>query len=1093
MKRHILTGLALLMAFPLYVSAQDELDNEQETTPQKVVKAQMKKYETRTVKGHIVDAATGKPVSGAIVKASGVEGYSTLTDDKGDYSLNIPLFSSAVFVSAPDRNSVTVGLAKGEMQKETRLYSTIFNGDYSEVPNVTADHAANDFHYSSAANIKEEVQKQLGAYAFTTTRSGTPGVGAVTFVQGLNSVNVSAQPLVVIDGVVVDQQYENTMLHSGMFNDILSSINTDDIADVKILRNGTALYGARGANGVIQITTRRSKSMATHITASISAGVSFEPKYYSMMDAEQYRGYASELLKGTGTSITSFKFLNTDPTYYYYNQYHNNTDWKEQIYHTAMTQNYGINVEGGDEIAQYNLSVGYISHQSTLKYNDMNRLNVRFNTDISLTSKFDVRFDASFSNTTRNLRDDGAPAQYDEGTPTSPSFLAYVKAPFLSPYAYGNGKLSDSTLDTEDESYLDEALANKKGYNYQLGNPAALNEYADAENKNRFENSMLNISVTPKYNFNSHLSLSENFSYTLVNTNEKYYIPVKGLPSYYVQSVSAIRNNEVSSLASKQNSVQSDTRLAWTNRYDAHDVTVFGGARLNLENFTNSTQLGYNTGSDKTPFMSSSLLNAKAQGLERSWRTLDWYAQGNYSYLGRYFAQVNLTATGSSRFGKDADGGIKVFGAHWGIFPSVQGSWVMTNEPWLADVQWLDYLKLTAGYDISGNDNIDIFAAQSYFASSLYLNSIAALSFSGIGNTQIKWETTKRFSVGLEAMLLDNRISFGFNFFSSVTSDLLSLQSLGFLSGQEYNWANSGKMKNAGLDVTIKGKPVATKDWNVSIGASLGHYKNEITSLPNGNYTSSYYGDKNILTAVGQSAGVFYGYQTANTVFATTEEAAVAGQKHVNSKGETTKNLYIVDKTGAKIDFEAGDVHFIDQNGDGEINEQDKVIIGDPNPDIYGNIFATVGYKRFKLDLNFNYCVGNDVFNYMRQQLEGGSRFLNQTTSLTHRWMAEGQVTDVPKLTFDDPMGNSRFSDRWIEDGSYLRLKSVTLSYKMPMNSTFLQGLEFWIQGNNLFTMTKYLGTDPEFSSTSSVIGQGVDTGCLSLSRSVIAGVKINL
>lgn len=1081
------------MAFPVYVSAQDELDMEQEDAPRKVAKAQVKKYETRTIKGIVIDAATGNPVSGAIVKASGVEGYSTLTDDKGGYTLNVPVFSSAVFVSTPDHNSVTLGLAAGEAQREVRLYSTVFGKDYDEAANITVDKSATDFHYSSSANIKEEIQKQLGAYAFTTMRNGTPGVGGVTFVQGINSINVNAQPLVVVDGVILDQQYDNVMLHGGFYNDILTSLNTEDIADVKILRNGTALYGARGANGVIQITTRRSRSMATRITASISAGVSMEPKYYSMMGAEQYRGYASELLKGTGTDITSFKFLNTDPTYYYYNQYHNNTDWKELVYHTAMTQNYGINVEGGDDIAQYNLSVGYISHQSTLKCNDMDRLNIRFNTDIALTQKFDVRFDASFSNTTRNIRDDGAPSQYDQGTPTSPSFLAYVKSPFLSPYAYGNGKLSDSTLDTEDESYLDEALANKKGYNYQLGNPAALNQYAEAENKNRFENSLLNIAVTPKFRFNDHLALSEHFSYTLVNTNEKYYLPVKGLPSYYVQSVSGERDNQVSSLASKHNSVQSDTRLTWKNRYDAHDVSVFGGARLNFENFTNSTQLGYNTGSDKTPFMSSGLLNAQANGYERSWRTLDWYVQGNYNYLGRYFAQVNLTATGSSRFGKEADGGVKAFGARWGIFPAVQGSWVVTNEPWMAEVKWLDYLKVTAGYDISGNDDIDINASKSYFASSLYLNAISALSFSGIGNDQIKWETTKRFNAGFEAMFLKNRLSLGFNFFTSTTSDILALQALGFLSGQETNWANSGEMKNTGFDVTIKGKPVSTKDWNFEVGASLGHYKNEVKSLATDKYVASYYGDKNILTTVGQAAGVFYGYRTAGNVFATTEEAAAAGKEHVNSKGQTTNNLYIIDNTGAKVDFEAGDVHFIDQNGDGEISELDKVVIGDPNPDFYGNIFTSVSYKRFKLDLNFNYCVGNDVFNYMRQQLESGSRFLNQTTALTQRWMAEGQVTSVPRLSFDDPMGNSRFSDRWIEDGSYLRLKSVTLSYKLPMNSTFLQGLEFWIQGNNLFTITKYLGTDPEFSSTSSVIGQGVDTGCLGQSRSVIAGVKINL
>jgi len=153
-------------------------------------------------------------------------------------------------------------------------------------------------------------------------------------------------------------------------------------------------------------------------------------------------------------------------------------------------------------------------------------------------------------------------------------------------------------------------------------------------------------------------------------------------------------------------------------------------------------------------------------------------------------------------------------------------------------------------------------------------------------------------------------------------------------------------------------------------------------------------------------------------------------------------------------------------------------VIGDPNPDIYGNIYTSVAYKRFKLDVNFNYSLGNDVFNYMRYQLESGSRFINQTTALTRRWQVEGQQTDVPRITFQDPMGNSRFSDRWIEDGSYLRLKSVTLSYRLPLNSQYIQGLEFWVQGNNLYTLTKYLGSDPEFSMSNSVLSQGIDADC---------------
>lgn len=186
-------------------------------------------------------------------------------------------------------------------------------------------------------------------------------------------------------------------------------------------------------------------------------------------------------------------------------------------------------------------------------------------------------------------------------------------------------------------------------------------------------------------------------------------------------------------------------------------------------------------------------------------------------------------------------------------------------------------------------------------------------------------------------------------------------------------------------------------------------------------------------------------------------------------------------------------MHFADLDGDHFITEADRTVIGDPNPDIYGNIFTSVQYRRLRLDVRFNYSLGNDIYNYTRQQLESGSRFMNQTTALARRWQMEGQQTDIPRLTFQDPMGNSRFSDRWIEDGSYLRLKTVTLSYDWPISSTFLQGLQFWIQANNLFTATRYLGSDPEGAALSTVLGQGIDAGSLPQSRNFMVGIKINL
>ena len=1082
MKKYIIFGLTLLMAFPLSVVAQDD-DTEGEDLIETIARKltpKQKQYPTRLISGRVLNATTGQPIAGTIISADDVEGYSTLTEEDGTFKLKVPTFTTSVYVNMPDFNPVRLGLQATEQQQVIKLYPQTFSKEYQKTINVRNDYSTNEFAYTNSANIKDEVQKYLGAQVYSITRNGTPGIGNVMFVQGLNSLNVNAQPLVIVDDVIIDQQYGRTMLHQGFFNDILTTLNPADIEKVTVMRNGTALYGAKGANGVIIIETHRSKSMATRITANASVGVVFEPKFINMMDAEQYRSYTSELLKTTNTRNRTFKFLNEDPTYYYYTQYHQNTDWKDYVYHTAMTQNYGINVEGGDAVANYNLSVGYVNQQSTLKYNDMGRLNIRFNTDINLNERFSIRFDASFGNITRDIRNDGAPISYDEGTPTSPGFLAYAKSPFLSPYSYGLGRLSDSHYDIDEESYLSEALTNYKNYNWKLGNPAAINEYSEAENKNRFENSMLNLTVTPKYRLTRNLTLSEHFSYNLVNTNEIYYIPVNGTPNYYVSSIGNYMQNEVRSLASKQNSVLSDTRLDWSNRYNAHFIHLFGGARINWESYSMSSLLGYNTGNDKQPFMKSSLSNTNDFGTSDNWNSLAWYAQAEYNYLGRYFLQANLTVEGSSRFGRDG-GNFRAFDAAWGVFPGVQASWMISNEPWMAKIKAINSLRLTAGYDVSGNDDIDYYAARSFFSSSQFLNTIAGLSFSSIGNTKIQWETTRRINVGLETNLFNNRVNLSANFFTSKTDNLLTRQSLGFLSGLSENWTNDGELKNTGFDISAAVKAIALKDFQWEVGASIGHYKNEITQLAEGrNFIDNEVYGATIRTQVGQSANQFYGYKSLG-VFSTTAEAEAAG-------------LYILGENGIdRIYYKAGDIHFADLNGDHQITEADREFIGDPNPDLYGNIFTTLSYKHLKLDLRFNYSYGNDVYNYQRAQLEAGSRFMNQTTALVRRWQVEGQQTDVPQITFQDPMGNSRFSDRWIEDGSYLRLKTVTLSYDLPMNNEYIQGFQFWIQANNLFTLTKYMGSDPEFTMTSNVIGQGIDVGQLSQSRSIVAGIKIKL
>ena len=353
------------------------------------------------------------------------------------------------------------------------------------------------FDYSPSLNVTSEIGDQLGANVRTISRGGTPGVGNFMMMNGINSLHSNGQPLVVIDGIIVDQQYDRMMIHEGFYNDILPSFNVNEIKSVKVMANGTSIYGAKGANGVILIETKRNTSLATKIDATVSAGITLLPKSLPVMNGSQFKTYASDLLKTTGTNLSEFQFLTSDPNNYYYNKYNNNTDWNDIIYREAFSQNYGISVLGGDEVASYFLALGYNGAQSGLEDNDVNRLNIRFNTDINMFKHLFIRFDASYSNVTRNLKDQGAPEGYDEGTVTSVNYLGLVKSPMLSPYAYSNGKISDVAFDNNDEDYLDQALASIGNVNYRLANPASINEYGTTQNKNYYENSYMRHPLTP--------------------------------------------------------------------------------------------------------------------------------------------------------------------------------------------------------------------------------------------------------------------------------------------------------------------------------------------------------------------------------------------------------------------------------------------------------------------------------------------------------------------------------------------------------------------------------------------------------------------
>lgn len=1027
----------------------------------------------KKVTGKVVDATNGEPLVGVQIQAYEKSRFAAMTAEDGTYTIVVPDFVTSLTARADGFGMIISPIDYKRNQADITLYTDEFSPIYDSKIKAAKEKTIAIQSMNADVSVDQQIQAGLGGDVRSILRSGQQGVGAMFLMNGINSLVANAQPLVVIDGVITDMQYNRLSIHDGFYNNLLTNISVGDIENVSVVKNGTALYGAKGANGVLLINTKRNKSMATKIDVDITGSFEAIPNLPEMMDATDYRYYASELLGTTGTKMTEFKFLKSDPNYFYYKQYHNNTDWKKQVYRDAFSQSYGINVQGGDDVASYNLSVGYANANSTLNNFNMNRFNLRLNSDINLSRNLDVRFDASYSDVNRDLRDDGAAENINKTTITSVGLLSLIKSPFLSPYQYDiYGNQSSFLSDADD--YLNEVI----GSEVSLANPASLLYYGEGLNKNNFGNRLINLAITPIYKINRDLTFREHFNFTLVNTNANYYTPLRGMPSLIIEDVTTVEN-VAKSMSSHTNTFSSDSRLDWVKSYDSHNLHVTGGLRIYDMMYALNMLQGYNTGNDKTPNISTSLSYKSTTGVDDKSLSLTYYALGEYNYSGKYFLSGGLSMEASSRYGREVEGGLNLFGVAWGLFPSIQGSWVATNEKWFKPNRYINFLKVNAGYDVSGNDDLDCTASRTYFGATRLLNAVDGLVISNIGNQKLQWETTHRLTGGLDMNMLDNKMNVSFNLFKSNTDHLLSLKSMDYVGGINRMWSNDGALSNSGYDLSMKFRVINMKSLKMEWGLSIGHYDNKLTSLPDheSSLVTDLYG-ATILSQVGSPVGLFYGYRTEG-VYSTTKDA-----------NDDAK--YIVLKNGAKKYYGAGDVNFV-SIGDAEINELDRVVIGNPNPDVYGNLFANISMRNVKLSAVFNYSVGNDVFNYQRMVLESGSSFFNQTTAMNNRWTTEGQLTDIPVITFNDPMGNSRFSDRWIEDGSYLRLKTLMLSYTLPIHNTYLQGVTIWGAANNLWLLTQYLGSDPETSMGNNVLMQGIDRGLLPQSRNFALGLKINL
>jgi TonB-linked SusC/RagA family outer membrane protein len=1017
------------------------------------------------VTGTVTDARTGEPLSGAQVWTQDRQ-LSAMSSETGEFEIELPSLYENLSVTAPGYTHREIPV-QGRPVLALSLYPQFFTSGYGQ--------KELDFSLSTALSPEIEIQAHLGGEVRTVARSGVPGIGGVMFIRGLNSLNANAQPLILLDGVIWDNQWDNTSIHTGFFSNALANIDVRDIESVTVLKDGAAIYGSKAANGVILINTKRGRDKVTRIAASLYWGTNLKPNVPKMMNATQFREYVGNQIDGWFKNyfpdarpqeqeiLNTFPFLNDDASQTSYWKYHNQTDWADAVYSSALTQHYALNVNGGDDIALYNLSLGYVMANGTLAGTDMNRFNLRFNSDVKLAENLYSKVDASVAYSTRNLRDQGIDPI------SSPEFAALIKAPILSPYRMNDKGEPTSTLESYD--MLENVRANA------ISNPLALLERAEGTS-NRLT---FRLSVNPHWQVTKNLRLSTLYSYATHSVKESFFIPSVGIAPR-VRSDGLFAENEVRDLTQHQASIFSDTRVDWKFGRNSHHFALTGGFRYMTDNYQSDVPRGYNTGNDNIKVLTESILYRIVDGEDDEWKSLSWYAGAGYDWANRYFLTLAASADASSRFGSEA--GMRALNVNWAFFPAISAAWVVSSEKFMQYLPAVNFMKLRAGYELTGNDDINAIAARSYLSSVRYVGNAAGLTVANLQNRSIQWETTARANIGIDIHLLNERLGLSFDAFSSRTDNLLTLKSLDAFTGQNAVWSNEGQMTNRGFEMALNFKALNLNRLKWEAGAGIGHYRNKITALPDNQSTCLEILNGRVLTEIGQSAGVFYGYKT-HGVFMTEAEAQAAN----NGNG-----LFRRKANGENSYYVAGDMYFDDRDGNGEIDEKDWQVIGDPNPDCYGTFTNRFQWRRFALDVLFTYSYGNDVYNALRAQLESGSSFYNQTLAMTNRWQSPLQErTNIPKAVYGDPQGNSDFSDRWIEDGSYFRLKTLAISYDIPFDSPFLQGITLWASANNLWTWTKYLGSDPEFSMNNKVLYQGIDAGLTPAGKSYYVGIKINL
>ncbi len=1022
------------------------------------------------VKGVVV-SGTNAAVSNITISIEGSGQLPVVTNDAGEFTIKAASGNNWLIISPVntyknkrvflnDRTNLKIfltseDLAAGDDQltilAQTRYKKDMVSSFYDLEPTGS--------YKTSAMSVGEYMQGKVPGLNIIR-KDGAPGAGTVTFLRGINSLNTNNQPLYIIDGIPMENPGLFGSNLEGYAYDPLLAVNMMDVSSLTVVKDPTvtAAYGSKASNGVVFIETLDPSATETSIDVDVRSGYSMSPSnLIPQLNAGQHKTLANEVLFSSGMYEETIRetypnlFLTPDDSRFI--DYQHNTNWQDKIFSDAMFNNINLKVKGGDAIARYGLSFGYTTSKGIIKTTGYDSYNLRFVSRLNIFTWLRMNAGVSLNYNTANLKES---AKVKE---TNPILAALNKSPMLNPYQYDIDGNQLTTLSEVDE--------------LGVSNPVAIINNYKAQNSNYHFISTMGFEATLKKN----LMLNTNFGLTYNALKEQIFMPNHGMAHYY--------NNEAWNVSKATNnyllSIYNNTYLSYKTVINkVHNINSSTGFNLQTNKYQLDWGLTMNAHqNDQYQALQDGTSNLRRiGGQNRTWNWLSMYEKLNYIYKDKYLVTATLSLDGSSRVGDDAIHTIKLGKNPIGLFYSGGIGWRLSSEPFLKNLGWLDELKVRALYGKSGNDDIGESNASDYYQSVKFRETVG-LYPAIIPNTQLSYENVTQLTTGVDVALWGSRVRGTIDLFKSTTSDMLVMVPLRSYLGYSFRPENGGSMVNSGVEISASVRVVDGKSFKWDLHANLTNLKNEITEIKGQKLFTQIDGGE-VVNEEGEAANSFYGYVYTG-VYASTAEASAANMKN--------------DKL---VNYKAGDAKYADLSGpngtpDGIINQYDKTTLGSSMPDLYGGLQNTFTYKRWTLDTQINFVSGNEVFNYVRFKNESMTGLENQSASVLRRWQYDGQVTDVPRALWNDPVGNSAFSSRWIEDGSYLRIQNISIGYTIPNKFLQFRNAEFYISANNVLTLSKYLGYDPEFAASYSHSEQGVDYGQTPQARQFIVGIKLGL